>query len=488
MDLDTFQALNRNSPAWKLLRAQTSPWILAFLHTAFKEDNHPFLPYFQLQVKLADFQRMNGGWAGGDTEEETAPIMEADFMDRAQSLIEAWVRNRWLRKYPDDNGEDQLALTFETNKAFQFVKSLQEREFVGTESRFKDIFRRLQELVEESREDPQAKIESLEAKIAELKAEIKAIEKTGRVTALNDTQIKERYYELTRSARELLDDFSEVEANFKKITQEIYKAQGESDLSKGSLLGQALDWLETLKEQDQGRSFYAFWEFLISSDRQDELKRLTRETLSVLAEREIEANDPLLPRLRSHLHRNGQKVLDSNQLLAEKLDRVISEQRLRERKRMRDTIGKIRKVAMETGGPAEGRNRFWQVEAEAALHFPMDRPLGEPPPEVVELEAPKNAEGAPETLDFQNLFDPNVVDRKRLVANIRSLLRNQEQAALSELVREYPLERGLAELLTYFAIASSHRSYHIHPETTVPIKLDAHENRVINVPEVIFTK
>jgi seryl-tRNA synthetase len=124
------------------------------------------------------------------------------------------------------------------------LESLQKREFVGTESRFKDIFRRLQELIDNTSDDPKRKIQELEAKRQELKEEIAHIKKTGKTDTYNDTQIKERFFEISKTARELTSDFKEVEQNFKDITLNIYKKQTQRDLHKGDILGYALDATE----------------------------------------------------------------------------------------------------------------------------------------------------------------------------------------------------------------------------------------------------
>ena len=49
--------------------------------------------------------------------------------------------------------------TKHTSRVFQIVELLKDRRLVGTESKFKDIFNKLKELIENSNEDPVKKIE-----------------------------------------------------------------------------------------------------------------------------------------------------------------------------------------------------------------------------------------------------------------------------------------------------------------------------------------
>lgn len=52
------------------------------------------------------------------------------------------------------------------------------------------------------------------------------------------------------------------------------------------------------------------------------------------------------------------------------------------------------------------------------------------------------------------LFDHVVVDKAQLVAQVRHALQTRQQVTLGELLGEFPLEHGLAELVAYLALAS----------------------------------
>lgn len=83
-----------------------------------------------------------------------------------------------------------------------------------------------------------------------------------------------------RLANELIGDFKEVEDNFKEITRKIYEKQQNNDLTKGKILAETFDSLYELKKTNQGKSFYAFWQFMIDDMSQQEFQQLTKEALS----------------------------------------------------------------------------------------------------------------------------------------------------------------------------------------------------------------
>ena len=133
---------------------------------AFKKEDQIVIPLFDGIGLLANLIEEE------EIEFKKGDEVEFSFQEKAAGKLSRWVESGWFRQYPDDQGNDQLEMTAETEKALQFIHSLKTKPFVGTESRFKDIFRRLRELVSESVEDP-------EARIAELQAQKQALDVQG---------------------------------------------------------------------------------------------------------------------------------------------------------------------------------------------------------------------------------------------------------------------------------------------------------------------
>ena len=52
------------------------------------------------------------------------------------------------------------------------------------------------------------------------------------------------------------------------------------------------------------------------------------------------------------------------------------------------------------------------------------------------------------------LFDQIYVDKTRLMAQIRRALQTRHQISLADLVKSFPLEQGLAELVAYLSLAT----------------------------------
>lgn len=502
----------------KLLRARHAPMILSFLHQEFKVPNRITIPNYQLVDRLADYldginfhddeealtlpleMESSGDEFGSVADDSTGEAVESevepepeplDTVQRAKIYLERWSSEacRYLRKYPDDKGEDVHELTPSTEKVLQWLQDLEHKEFVGTESMFLDIVRRLEELYQNSAEDPQHKLEALKRQRAEIEAQIQEIEQSGAVRVYNDTQIKERFYEINRSARKLLADFREVEHNFRSIVRSIYQQQSEKGRRKGEILGYVLDETEALKNSDQGRSFYTFWQVLMDRSRREELDVLVEQMYDVLEERELNYPDTFLKHMKYHLLEAGKKVVDTNHLLVDKLKRVLTGQNSLERKRTIELVGDIKKLALQLIEMPPLTDEIVEIDGLPMVTMVMERPLGVMPQETLFEHHPTELGSDDWTeVDFTQLVDQFEINKEELERRIQRQLRRKPQVTLRDVLDEYPIQQGLEELLTYFSIASQSTQHLITSDTHELIRLHSDEiDRVVKVPQIIFT-
>ncbi len=272
LDYSTLDLLRRNHPAWRLLCAQHAPLAAGFLHRVFIAPNVRNLPQAALAEALEDELFVLREKMGADA-----------FPGTAQSYLNDWAENDkgWLRKfYPADTDEPHFDLTPATEKALLWLESLTERAFVGTESRLLTLMDLLRQICEGSQTDPEVRIAELEKRRNEINAEIDRIG-TGDIPLLDDTAIKDRFQQFLQMARELLTDFREVEHNFRMLDRRVRERIALWEGSKGALLEEIMGEHDTIANSDQGKSFRAFWDFLMSQSRQEELSRLLARTLSL---------------------------------------------------------------------------------------------------------------------------------------------------------------------------------------------------------------
>jgi len=97
---------------------------------------------------------------------------------------------------------------------------------------------------------------------------------------------------------------------------------------------------------------------------------------------------------------------------------------------------------------------------------------------------------ADEEVSADELFEQVAVDRERLRSNVREALQQRDRVSLAELVNAHPLQHGLAEVVTYFAVASEDDRALIDESAVQRIEWDVEggNGRAAEIPLVIFTR
>lgn len=466
----------------QLLRAKNAPFIISFFYKVFSDANITTISNTELRSKLEGYME-ELSYEENDDELDATTLFD-DFSVKAAQYIDKWSNNGFISKYPNDDGEDLHELTFDTKQVLNWLIFLEKRDHVGTNSKFRDIFFKLQKMIEQTNEDVEDRIEELNKKKWEIENEINLLKNGMKPALFDETDIKEQFYDLNKMARELLSDFSEVEQNFEQIRKDIQRRYTEKDISKGSLLVFALDALDEIEQKPQGKSFKAFWEFLMDEKRQQEFTQLTERLYQLLNEHNIDYNnDRFLKHLKRYLHVSGRKVIDANRKLSEKISRVLSEKNMLERRRAMELIGEIRQMAYTLIDTKLKEDDFITIEDEPYINL-FDRwEPGDEKEDVNEILFPDgNSDG--EDADFKSLFDQFTIDKKKLQQRIDTMLEAKGQVTLKELVDEYGLENGLSEVVGYFSIGAS-GSHQILEGTKELILIG---DRIVSVPMVIYMK
>ncbi|MDQ2778636.1 MAG: DUF3375 domain-containing protein [Pseudomonadota bacterium] len=442
LDLDTLEALRRQHPAWRLLQADSAPLVASFLHRVFVQPNRRLIHQAELASALDDTLYAVREQRG-----------HASYPKPALEYLNDWAANdkAWLRKfYPPGSDEPHFDLTPSTERALTWLDSLGARSFVGTESRLLTLFELLRQISDGSETDPEVRVAELLRKREAIDAEIERV-RSGDVPLLGDTALKERFTQFTTLARELLADFREVEQNFRGLDRRVRERIALWDGSKGALLQQILGERDLIDDSDQGRSFRAFWDFLMSRDRQEELTGLLDRVLQLEPIQET-APDPRLRRVHYDWLEAGEQTQRTVALLSQQLRRFLDDQAFLENRRIMDILRSVEAGALAVRAQWPP-GTFMQIDDIAPqIELPMERPLHAPAVKAALHSAPIDA--GDEDLDAAALYAQFVVDKAALAQHVRRSLQQRSQVTLAELLATRPLQQGLAELVSYFSLAS----------------------------------
>ncbi|MBA7485668.1 hypothetical protein ES707_21218 [subsurface metagenome] len=478
MDYHRAKSLKENHPTIRLLNADNCPLIISFLFQSFKKSNRASISNDELVSSLTDNLYLLRSTYGDDVYPETA-----------QYYLDNWANSLYLRKYYLPNiDEPHFELTPATEKVLEWLKDLEKREFVGTESRLIRVIEILREIVYRTADDPAKRLEDLERQRDEIDNEIEKI-KSGFIDKLSQTQIKERYYEAYDTSNKLLSDFKQIEYNFRQLDQEIREKQVKNDLNKGEFLEEIFSSQDILLDSDQGRSFRAFWQLLMSQSEQDELDDLI-DAIIALPEIQTINKDDTLEELKSRLIEAGDRVNKTNHILTEQLRKYLDDKVYLEDKKVIEIIKEIKKLAVLVRDNLPNDKDFLVIEDRPKIEMIMERPLWDasksPELKKIDLE-----EGSSEFVDAQKLYEQFNVNPEELKTRINEMLETHSQITLKSIVDRFPVERGLAEVLTYVSIASKDEKALINEENCESLILwNKTSNRYfkIELPQIIFCR
>jgi flagellar motility protein MotE (MotC chaperone) len=408
----------------------------------------------------------------------------------AKAYLNDWTTgdNAFLRKYYiEQSDEPEYDLTPASEKAIDWLRSLEQKQFIGTESRLLTVFDLLETILQTTQTDPEQRIAELERQKAAIEAEIFNL-RNGAVISYDARQVKERFYQLEETARSLLMDFRQVEENFRQLDRHTREKIALSSKSKGELLDEIFDEHDAIDDSDQGKSFRAFWGLLMSPARQEKFNQLIEEMLA-LPDVQTCTPDELMPKMKYHLLEAGEKVQRTSSSLVGQLRRYLDDQVWLENKRIMSIIHSLEKhaIAIKQHPPTE-RDFMTIDDTKAHIKLLLSQPL---------FRAPSRSNISNEALttgtaEFVSelFYQQHHVDVSVLQARIQKALQTQAQISLEALCQQYPLEKGLSELVAYLHLACEDSNTSIDTEQDVTINWQNADGVIKSaiMPKIIFTR
>lgn len=480
MTFDEIQQLLKANTTIKLITAGNAAVIISFLFTTFKKNQSSLKTDVIQEKELVAYLT------------DTLYLLNEDtilYPKEASEYLTDWTNSGFLRKYPGNTDQFLYELTPATEVVFKWIDSLEKREFVGTESRLKSLFEKLQELTGKTQIDVAERVARLEEKKKRIEMEIVEV-KAGRMETLDDRQIKEQYYLIEETAKSLLADFRQVEQNFRDLDRNFRRKIITTVQKKGEVLDELFEQQDFLTETDQGRSFIAFWEFLLSQSKQTEFDYLVETVLNIPVVRQIQSNNFCMDMLKNNLIDAGDRTNKTTNSLLEQLRKYLEHKSFFENKRIHDNITEGLKILCEH--PEIDFVRLPSLELEYIINIDLitDRPLYTPPNRVKfnngTLEEGKAIGN--NTLLFEQ-FDVNIPELRN---NIRRALKSNPRIAFADFVKEFGIEKGVAEVVAYLDIAAKGGNHHIvssdlYDEISIR-NMKTNKSFKIKIPQITFCR
>lgn len=466
--------LRANHSAWKLLGAHNAPLILTFLGDFFITENRGAVGENALTDALDEYLY-------------AIHLVDPDlYPGSPKSYLDDWStpEHGWLRKfYPAGSDEVHFDATSAVEKAHRWLEGLQTKGFVGTESRLHTLVELLRQIVHGAEEDPQVRLADLENQRRRIDEEIDRVQ-AGVLNRMEESGLRDRFQLFLSTSRDLMADFRSVEENFRALDRSAREKIAAWDGGKGELLADLVDSRTDISTSDEGRSFQAFHDFLLSHDRQEELAHLLTELLTIEA---IPA-DMDVRTIHHDWAEGAERTQQTVRSLSEQLRTFLEDRVWLENRRVLELIRRIEKSALTLrDSPTKDAPGLTIDEPGIPLALPMARPLHNQKAKITvdSLIEPAVAED----IDLDMLLTQRFVDTARLAKNIRDCIPPRSSVALPEIFALYPLEEGLAELLGYLTLREDDIEIAINREGHMQVDYEYQgEQQRVRLPHVMVIR
>lgn len=473
MDLDDIDRLRERHPAWRLMRAHNAPLVLSFLGPYFVDENRAAVPASTIESSLDDYL-----YDLHRTDPDRYTNDASTYLDDWSAADAGWLR----RHYPAGSDQVHYDATPALHKAYAWVEGMRARTFIGTESRLHTVIDLLRQIVHGAETDPETRIAELERRRAAIDTEL-ADARNGIIRTLDETALRDRYQQAASTARELLADFREVEDNFRALDRSAREKIAQWEGGKGELLAELISSRADITASDQGRSFQAFYDFLLSEDSQTELAHM----LDAVHRMPLIANDRRLRTVPHDWLDAAERTQHTVRTLSEQLRRFLDDHVWLENKRIMQLVRGIETAALAVRETPPADIGLTVNAPGVPISLPLERPLYDPQPEtrVDSFVEPDTSDPA----DLETLLAQRYIDTARLADTVRELVPPRTSASLSDIIQQRPVQHGIAEILGYLSLDADDIAIRIDDETTtIPYDDSAGNPKIVRMRHVTVSR
>jgi len=476
MKYEYLKYLKDSNLTLKILNSDNAAFTLSFFYSVFIKNRNITLKHSTILRHLDDYlydinQTYNNIFV------KTAKEYLDDFSND---------KNAYLRKYHANEDETLYELTPHVHKALEFLEELDKKEFIGSRSKFNIIFELLEELEFETKLDDKERIAKLQAQKKDIDRQIEAI-KSKQDLRFDNSRIKEHFMQIDEMVRKLKYDFSEIEYNFRDLNVKAMEQIITQDDSKGEVLSAIFDIEDSIKESDQGKSFFAFWQLLTDAKKSEKLSRLL-DNLYKIDVIESFDKEKKMQDMKHSLLLSGAKISKVSGKLIEQLKRFLDDRVWLENRRILELVKTIQKSAIDIKDEMPKQRGFMLLDEnrvktemvfEKSLYMlkeqsTLKQELNE---SVIEM-------------NLDSFYDIFFVDEALLQKNINEILLHKAQCSLSEIVQKFTITKGIAELVSYVSIAKNNENVIVYDDKyeIIEVSNSEGEKKMIKLPKIIFTK
>lgn len=465
-----------NSPVVKFLQKENAVLIISFLYNEYELKEKGEIQKFEL-IRLLDMYLI-----------EIRKESNNKFSFSAKEYIELWQKDEtpYLQTvyFNNELNDWMIQPTTTVKKTFKWVEELEEQEYIDTEIGFLNILNTMKKIVFGTLIDPNEKLAQLNADKKNIEEQIKSLEelvlKGEKMEQIDSHQIRSKYSNIVRDSKRLIHDFDEISDKYKKLKAEIKDRYNIEKLSRGAVLGSYLETDSKLQENPLVKSYKAFRAYL-RPESEDQLEELIERIHALPQIKPIE--DRFVSRLTMHLGVASKKVGHIDGEIFNWVKTIFDEKFQENAKQIYALTQDIKRIVLENKENFPDQKKFIEVEAYPEIF--SDRIPFVPVTKIKFSERIiiQSAEDFKDDIldDIKNRFS---IDETELRANLSDLTKTFGSITLTEVIRKYPIKKGLPEVIAYIKIATTDNLCLIDRSQKATIVYD--DNYSVDVPLITF--
>lgn len=476
MKFEYLKYLKENNQTIKVLNSDNFAFTLSFFHEVFIKRRNMTLKHSEMLQYLDDYL-----FDINQSYKNIFPKSAKEYLDDFSNE-----RNAYLRKYHGKEDEALYELTPHVQKALEFLESLEKKEFVGSRSKFNIVFELLEDLEFETNFDDVQRIQKLQLQKDEIDAQIEAIS-SKQDLRFDNARIKEHFMQIDEMVRKLKYDFTEIEYNFRALNIKAMEQIITQDGAKGMVLGSIFEIEDSIRESDQGKSFFAFWQLLTDTQKSQKLSDLLENLYKIDAIKEFD-QEKKLEDMKYSLLQSGAKISKVSSKLMEQLRRFLDDRVWIENRRVLELCKNIQKSAIEIKDDFPTVRDFAFMDDEKVkVEMVFEKSLYTV---KQSSEFKKELSEQKVEVNIDSFYDIFFIDEQSLKRNISEILLYKPQCTLAQIAQTFPIKKGVAEVVGYLSIAKNSENARVEEHSFESIEItDSDGNtKVVKLPKIIFVR
>jgi len=483
-EIENINKILNESPSLELLQTKHRNLTIPFFVHAFKKSETSHSQKVFESILVDYLQHINY------IEESEDLLINTESLEiKAKRKIKEWRGAGFLNQYIIDDGTILYDLSQYSLRSLDWIADQKRTEFVGTDSKFKSVYEKIKDILEYTDDNLIKRKQILEERKLTIQHQIDQLEAGEAVLLYDEREIIEHFQDLLRTAKDLLIDFNEVEENFIRISKDVYSKYSSNQLPKEEILNLTFTALQELKNSNQGKSFYAFWKFLLDTDYQEDWSKLTNELYSRLEQKNIPHEDTFLKNLKQNLNQAALKVTGANTKMASKVARIIRDSGTNQ-KITKQLLSDIKKLLSKISKQSIVPDIGIELDAKPVFILPLEPGLtSKIKEEIIYTKRPVTADDDhTKAKSINTLYENSGIDRLVLRKRIADVIKDKDQTTLEEIINIYGgIKEGLPELFGYIGeLKKFKHNYNTNKDTS--IVFDKKENKTIKIPEIILVR